>query len=236
MVFYASALMGAFPRVLVAIVAGAAAGTRTSHWKRGLIGALVRAAFGIILDAVSFFLISLLQSPLESFAIYFSAIFLSVAVVAVAGLAVGLLERRSTAIVRWCVIVAVAFGLVLGIANAAVRPVWEKVFILALAPEGITPVSAVLIGAATLIGGAIVDLRLPSLPSGSSAAHGPPRRLRLPPEPAHHPEKTALSIAGTEKRRASLNRKTGVAAAAGAPGATIAPIRRQATRSNDYHQ
>ena len=144
-IFYASALVWAFLCVLVAIVAGAAAGSRTSHWKRALVGALVGAAFGVItgalvsfVGAVTFFLISVLPAPVDRYALYLTGILLSVTAAALAGLAAGLLERRSAAIVRRCVIVGVIFGLALGIANAAVSPVWENTLIPALDAVGIS--------------------------------------------------------------------------------------------------
>ena len=150
-VFYASAAIWAFLCVLVAIVAGAAAGSRTSHWKRALVGALVGAMFGIItgalvsfVGAVTFFLISVLPAPVDRYALYLTGILLSVTAAALAGLAVGLLEVRSVPIVRRCVIVGVAFGLVLGIANAMVAPVWMNAFIPALEAVGIgSPVCGV---------------------------------------------------------------------------------------------
>ena len=166
-VFYASALIWAFLCALVAIVAGAAAGSRTRHWKTVLVGLLVGAAFGVIVDAlvsvvgaVSFFLLSLLPALLDSFAIYFSGILLIVAAAAFTGLAVGLLARRSAAVVRRCAIVGVAFGLVLGIANAAALPVWENALIPALEAVGIGPLSAASVGAATMVSGVTVELAL----------------------------------------------------------------------------
>ena len=166
-VFYASALIWAFLCALVAIVAGAAAGSRTRHWKTALVGLLVGAAFGVILGAlvsffgtVTFFLISALPAPVARFALYIAGILLSVAAAAFTGLAVGLLERRSAAIVRRCLIVGVAFGLVLGTANAAVSPVWKNVLIPALEAVGIARLSAASFGVATMVIGVIVDLAL----------------------------------------------------------------------------
>lgn len=111
----------------MAIVAGAAAGSRASHWKRGLVGALVGAAFGIIIGALfsvvgaeTFFMISLLPAPLYRLGPYFPRILLSIVAAAFVGLAVGLLEARSVPVVRRCVIVGVVFGVILGIANAVV--------------------------------------------------------------------------------------------------------------------
>ncbi len=166
-VFYVSTLIWAFLCVLVAIVAGAAAGNRTSHWKRALVGLLVGAAFGIIIGAltsfvgsVTFLLLTLLPAPLNRLAAYCAGILLSVAAAAFTGLAVGLLEARLVPVVRRCVIVGVAFGLVLGIANAAVTPVWANALIPALEAVGIGRVSAVWFGAATMASGVIVDLAL----------------------------------------------------------------------------
>ena len=144
-----------------------AAGSRARHWKAALAGLLVGAAFGVTIVIValissaraeSFFLVSLSLILLNSFARYFAGILLSVAAAALAGLAVGLLERRSAAIVRRCVIVGIAFGLVLGIVNAVVLPFWTNALIPALEAVGIGPLSAVSVGAATMISGVIVDL------------------------------------------------------------------------------
>ena len=166
-IFYASAAIWAFLCVLVAIVAGAAAGSRTSHWKRALVGLLVGAAFGVIIVALlsrdpaeNSFLVSLSQILLNRFALYFVPILLSVAAAAFTGLAVGMLERRSAAIVRRCVIVGVIFGLALGIANAAVSPVWMNVLGPALEAVGIARLSAASFGVATMVSGVIVDLAL----------------------------------------------------------------------------
>ena len=166
-VLYASALIWAFLCVLVAVVAGAAAGGRPRHWKTALVGLLVGAAFGVVtgalfsfVAAMTVFPISLLPALLFSLAIYFTPIALSVAAAGVAGLAVGLLERRSAAIVRRCLIVGVAFGLVLGIANAAVAPVWANVLFPALEAVGIGRWSAQWFGVATIVSGVIVDSAL----------------------------------------------------------------------------
>ena len=166
-IFYVSAAIWAFLCVLVAIVAGAAAGSRTSHWKRALVGALVGAMFGIITSAlvrffgtVTVFLISVLSASFDRFALYIAGILLSVAAAALAGLAVGLLERRSAAVVRRCVIVGIAFGLVLGIANVVGLHVWGHALIPALEAVGFGPLSAVSIGAATMASGVMVDLAL----------------------------------------------------------------------------
>ncbi|MCY4558396.1 MAG: hypothetical protein OXF79_18885 [Chloroflexi bacterium] len=166
-VFYASALIWAFLCVLVAVVAGAAAGGRPRHWKTALVGLLVGAAFGLVtgvlfsfVAAMTVFPISLLPALLHSLAIYFTPIALSVAAAGVAGLAVGLLERRSAAIVRRCLIVGVAFGLVLGIANAALAPVWMNALIPVLEAVGIGRWSAPSIGVAIMVSGVIMDLAL----------------------------------------------------------------------------
>ncbi len=166
-VFYASALIWAFLCVLVAVVAGAAAGGRPRHWKTALVGLLVGAAFGVVtgalfsfVAAMTVFPISLLPALLLSLAIYFTPIALSVAAAGLAGLAVGLLERRSAAIVRRCLTVGVIFGLVLGIANAALAPVWMNALIPALEAAGIGRWSAQSIGAATMASGVMVDLAL----------------------------------------------------------------------------
>ncbi len=132
-----------------------------------MVGALVGAAFGVItgalvsfVGAVTFFLISVLPAPVDRYALYLTGILLSVTAAALAGLAAGLLERRSAAIVRRCVIVGVIFGLALGIANAAVSPVWENTLIPALDAVGISRWSAASFGVATMVIGVIVDLAL----------------------------------------------------------------------------
>ena len=166
-VFYASALIWAFLCVLVAIVAGAAVGGRMRHWRAALAGLLVGVAFGVtivalisVVGAVSFSLALLLQSLLNSFAIYFAGILLSVAAAAFTGLAVGLLERRSAAVVCRCVIVGIAFGLVLGIANTAVSPLWANVLVPALESLGVGRFSAAWFGTAVMATGVAVDIAL----------------------------------------------------------------------------
>ena len=164
-IFYVSAAIWAFLCALVAIVAGAAAGSRTSHWKRGLVGALVGTLFGVILSALStfvgevtFFLISLLPDPLDRLVPYFAGILLGVVAVALACLVVGLLEARSVPIVRRCVIVGALLGLVLSIGNSTVGYTVLFVLIPALKGAGFGSVSAVAVGSVLMI--ATVDLAL----------------------------------------------------------------------------
>ena len=166
-VFYASALIWAFLCVLVAIVAGAAAGSRTRHWRTALAGLLVGAVLGVIIVSLTsfgggaiFFLISALPSPIDRFSLYIVSFLFSGIAAALVGLAVGLLEGRSAAIVRRCVVVGLAFGLVLGIANAAVAPVWMNALGPALEAVGIGPLSAMSFGVATMATGVTVDLAL----------------------------------------------------------------------------
>ncbi len=125
--FLPIALYWVFRCVLVAIVAGAAAGSRTAHWKRGLVGALVGAAFGIItgapfsvVGALIFFLLSPLPAPLYRLDPFFTRILLSIVAAFFVGLAVGLLEARSVPVVRRCIIVGVLFGVILSVANIVV--------------------------------------------------------------------------------------------------------------------
>lgn len=126
--FLPIALYWVFRCVLVAIVAGAAAGSRTTHWKRGLVGALVGAAFGIItigalfsdVRSMTFFLNSPLPAPPGGLDPYFTRILLSIAAGALVGLAVALLEVRSVPVVRRCIIVGVLFGVILSLANIVV--------------------------------------------------------------------------------------------------------------------
>lgn len=124
-------LFWVFHCVLVAIVAGAATGSQTSHWKRGLFGALVGSAFGLItigvlfsdVGAVTFFLNSPLPAPLGRLDPYFTRILLSIVAGALVGLAVGLLEARSVPVVRRCVIIGVVFGVILSLANIVVSSI-----------------------------------------------------------------------------------------------------------------
>ncbi len=126
--FLPIALYWVFRCVLVAIVAGAAASSRTAHWKRGLVGALVGAAFGIItigalfsdVRSVTFFLNSPLPAPLGGLDPFFTRILLSVVAAFFVGLAVGLLEVRSVPVVRRCIIVGVLFGVILSLANIVI--------------------------------------------------------------------------------------------------------------------
>ncbi len=168
--FLPSVLVWAFICALVAIVAGAAAGSRTSHWKRGLVGALVGAAFGVIflgalisvVGAVSFFLTSLLPSPLDRLSFYVTRILLNIAAAAFVGLAVGLLEVRSVPVVRRCVIVGVVFGVILSLANTVFDSIASFVLAPAFPGDGFVSVliSVVVFGLVPMIVRAAVDVAL----------------------------------------------------------------------------
>ena len=167
--FLPSTLVWVFLCVLVAIVAGAAAGNRTSQWKRGLVGALVGAAFGIVIgalfsvvSAMIFFLISLFPAPLDRLSPYFPSILLNIAAAAFTGLAVGLWEVRSAPVVRRCVIVGVVFGAILSVANTVVSSIAS--FVLPPAIQGDSflsiSISIVVFGLAPMIVRAMVDVVL----------------------------------------------------------------------------
>ncbi|MDE2787534.1 MAG: hypothetical protein OXL37_12845 [Chloroflexota bacterium] len=167
--FLPSTLVWVFLGVLVAIVAGAAAGNRTRHWKRALVGALVGAAFGIVIgalfsvvSAMIFFLISLWPAPLAPLAPYFPGILLNIAAAALVGLAVGLLEVRSVPVVRRCVIVGVAFGVILSLANTVVSSIVSFALPSAIPGDSFlsTSISIVVFGLVPMIVRAAVDVAL----------------------------------------------------------------------------
>ncbi len=162
-------LVWVFLCVLVAIVAGAAAGSRTSHWKRGLVGALVGAAFGIIIGVllsivglVTFFLDSPLPAPLDRLDSFFARILLSVVAAFFVALAVGLLEARSVPVVRRCIIVGVVFGVILSLANTVISSIMSFVLVPAALVHGFVPssVSVVVFGLVPMIVRAAVDVVL----------------------------------------------------------------------------
>ena len=160
-----NALIWVFHCILVAIVAGAATGSRTSYWKRGLVGALVGAAFGIsmgapinVVGSVTFFLTTLLPSPLDRL----SPILLIIAAAAFVGLAVGLLEARSVPVVRRCVIVGGVFGAILSLANTVVISIVSFVLAPVYHGDSFVPIliSFVVLGLVPMIVRATVDVSL----------------------------------------------------------------------------
>lgn len=163
-IFYASALVWAFPCAISAIVAGAVLNGAMRPWKRALVGVGVGAVFGIAIvflvsfvSAVSFFLAVLLPAR---FAPVFTSIILTIIAATIAGTAVGALAPRSARAVRRCALVGFVFGLVIGIANAAVAPVVR----FAVSPDtgwtSIGDFSAEGFGVLVMVVGIIVDMAL----------------------------------------------------------------------------
>lgn len=166
-VFYASALIWAFFCVLAAVVSVAAVAEPVSYRKAAIVGVVVGVIFGVAtvclvkylgVAGLLFNLLALVQ--LGGIAPGVISLLFATLADAIAGATAGRFATRDTSRMRRCATVGVAFGLVLGIANAAVAPVWTNAFIPALEAVGIGPLSAVSFGVATMVSGVIIDLAL----------------------------------------------------------------------------
>ena len=166
-IFYASALIWAFFCVLVAVVSVAAVAGPVSYRKATIVGVVVGVIFGVATVSLVkylgvagrlFNLLALLQ--LGGIAPGVISLLFAILAGAIAGATAGRFATRDTSGMRRCATVGVAFGLALGIANAAVTPVSINALIPALEAVGIGRLSVVWIGAATMVSGVIVDLAL----------------------------------------------------------------------------
>ena len=169
-IFVASALIWAFFCVLVAVVSVAAVAGPVSYRKAAMVGVVVGAIFGVVTVSLVvypgvagrlFSLLALVQ--LGGIAPGVISLLFAILAGAIAGATAGRFATRDTSNMRWCAMVGVAFGLVLGIANAAVAPVWINALIPALEAVGIGPLSPVSFGVATMVSGVIVDLALAAI-------------------------------------------------------------------------
>ena len=145
--FFGSALIWAFICALAAIIVGPALDRPASLWKRVLVGAVVGAVFGFVLlyllvslvAALGFLFTLLTPEPLDRYALALVTTLLMAGATTLAAIAVSAFADRSAAAIRRCVLVGAAFGLVVGIANSAIRmvastaaiPVLEDVGLLA---------------------------------------------------------------------------------------------------------
>ena len=166
-VFLVSASIWVFFCVLAAVVSAAAVDAPGRYRKAAITGVVVGVIFGFAsvglvaqLGVVRrlFTLLALVQ--LGRIAPGVISVLLAILAGAIAGTAVGALATRSSAGIRRCAVVGTAFGLVLGIANAALSPVASNAVIPAMEAVGLYRPSAVEIGWAIMVTGAAVDIAL----------------------------------------------------------------------------
>ena len=166
-VFVVAASIWVFFCVLVAVVSAAAVDAPGRYRKAAIVGLVVGVIFGIAsvgllanVGVVGRLFTLLAMVRLDRFASVLISVLLAILAGAIAGAAAGAVATRNTVGVRRCATVGVAFGLVMGIANAAVAPVWANALIPALEAVGIGRLSAVWFGAATMVSGVMLDLSL----------------------------------------------------------------------------
>ena len=166
-IFVASALIWAFFCVLVAVVSVAAVAGPVNYRRAAMVGAVVGAIFGVAIVSLIVYLgvagrlINLLvMVQLGGMAPVAISLVFAIPAGAIAGATAGRFAARDPSVMRRCATVGVAFGLVLGIANAAVAPVWANVLFPALEAVGIGRWSASWVGEATMVSGVIVDVAL----------------------------------------------------------------------------
>ena len=166
-VFVASASIWAFFCVLVAVVSAAAVDAPGRYRKAAMVGLPVGIIFGVAsvysvvyLGVTGRLALLLALAQLDRIASSAISVMFAILAGAIAGAAAGAVATRNADGVRRCATAGVAFGLVMGIANAAVAPfVWNVVFP-AMEAVGVERPRAVAFGAATMAIGVMVDLAL----------------------------------------------------------------------------
>ena len=166
-VFLVAASIWVFFCVLVAVVSAAAVDAPGRYRKAAIVGLVVGTIFGVVSVylvaylGVSVRLVALLALvQLGRVAPVLVSVLLAILAGAIAGAAAGAVATRNAASIRLCATVGVVFGLVLGIANAAVAPfLWNVVFP-AMEAVGVRSPWPVVFGATTMAIGVMVDLAL----------------------------------------------------------------------------
>ena len=166
-VFVVSASIWAFFGVLTAVVAVAAVAAPVRYWKAVMAGVVVGFLYGLASVALIFYLgvvgrlVALLAlAQLGLIAPIVVSVLLAILAGAIAGAAAGAFATRDSSGTRKCAMFGAAFGLVLGVANAALPLVVGDVVIPAIEAVGLQRPRAVVYGAATMAGGIIIDLVL----------------------------------------------------------------------------
>lgn len=164
--FYVGVLVWALICALAALVAGDSVGARTGYVKRALVGVGVGAVFGIaniylagLLGAVNDLFASLAPAQLDRFtSSIITRALLTTGAATLTAIAVGALTTKSAFAMLKCAIVGAAFGLVIGIANAAVVLIALYAVIPAMEAAGLDRSSRVLFAAAVMVSGAVIDI------------------------------------------------------------------------------
>lgn len=172
-VFVVAASIWVFFCVLVAVVAAAAVDVPGRYRKAAAAGVIVGVIFGFAsvsvvtnLGLVGRLITLIAMVQLGSIAPVILSVLFAIVAGSIAGAAAGTVATRNAVGVRRCATVGVAFGLVIGIANAAVAPVWANALIPALESLGVGRFSAVWFGVATMASGVAVDLTLAAIAFG----------------------------------------------------------------------
>ena len=167
MMLFVVALIWAFFCVLVSVVSVASVAGPASYRRAATVGLVVGVIFGLssvglvrYLGVVGYLFTLLALVQLGGIAPGVISLLFAILAGAIAGAAAGRFATRDAFGMRRCATVGVAFGLVLGVSNAAVTPVWTNALIPALEAVGIGRPSAVWFGAAAMASGVIVDLAL----------------------------------------------------------------------------
>lgn len=183
--FFGSALIWSFICVLAAIVVGAASHNPAIWWQRVLVGAIIGTLYGFVviyllvsLVAILGFLFTLLTpAPLDRYAPALVTTLLMAGATTLAAIGVGILSDRSAAAMRRCAMVGAAFGLVVGIANSAVRIVASSVAAPLIRADGLLAEPGTYWALITAIQ-VIIDIAL------AIVAYRMPGRRSIAPQPA----------------------------------------------------
>lgn len=166
-VFVVSASIWAFLGVLAAVVATAALPAQAIYWKPAIVGAVVGFLYGLASVGLVFYLgvvgrlVALLAlAQLGRIAPIAVSVLLAILAGAIAGAAAGSFATRDSTGTRRCAMVGAAFGLVLGVVNAAVPLLVGNVAIPAIEAVGLQRPRAVVYGATIMAIGIVVDLTL----------------------------------------------------------------------------
>lgn len=166
-VFVVAASIWVFFCVLVAVVSAAAINAPGRYRKAATAGVVVGVIFGLASVSVVanlglaghlFMLLALVQ--LGRIAPGIISVLFAIVAGSIAGATAGVVTTRNAVGVRRCATVGVAFGLVMGIANALVAPFVGNVMFPAMEAMGVESPRAVVFGSVTMAIGVTVDLVL----------------------------------------------------------------------------
>ena len=167
LVFVVAASIWVFFCVLVAVVSAAAVDAPGRYRKAATAGLVVGVHFGIAsvgllanFGVVGHLFTLLAMVQLDRFASVLISVLFAIVAGSLAGATAGVVATRNAAGVRRCATVGVAFGLVMGIANALVAPFVGNVMFPAMEAMGVESPRALVFGSVTMAIGVTVDLVL----------------------------------------------------------------------------